>query len=61
LTIHSNAGGVHAEVFDEGTGAEIVMPSPRPARGGWGLHFVDRLSTSWGVAGDASRVWFHVA
>jgi len=61
LTIRSDTDGVRAEVSDEGTGATIAMPDPRPARGGWGLHFVDRLSTSWGVAGDSSRVWFHVA
>ena len=61
LTIHSDADGVRAEVSDEGTGAKIVKAEPQPARGGWGLHFVDRLSTSWGVANDASRVWFHVA
>src|SRR5687768_18143437 len=60
LTIRSDADGVRAEVCDEGTGAKIVKAEPRPARGGWGLHFVDRLSTSWGVANDASRVWFHV-
>ena len=61
LTIRSDADGVRAEVSDEGTGAKIVKAEPQPARGGWGLHFVDRLSTSWGVASDASRVWFHVA
>ncbi|MDA0181728.1 ATP-binding protein [Solirubrobacter phytolaccae] len=61
LTIHSDADGVRAEVFDEGTGAKIVQPDPRPARGGWGLHFVDQLSDSWGVADGTSRVWFRVA
>lgn len=60
LTIHSSADGVRAEVSDEGTGAIIVKADPRPARGGWGLHFVDRLADSWGVESGASRVWFHV-
>jgi anti-sigma regulatory factor (Ser/Thr protein kinase) len=60
LTVQSGADGVHAEVLDEGTGATIAKADPRPTRGGWGLHFVDRLADSWGVEGDASRVWFHV-
>jgi len=61
LTIHSSPSGVRAEVFDEGTGAKIVQPDPRPARGGWGLQFVDQLADEWGVASNASRVWFQVS
>ncbi len=61
LTVHSDAGGIRAEVSDEGTGAVIAPANPRPARGGWGLYFVDRLSDSWGVGQDASRVWFQLA
>ncbi len=61
LTVHSGADGVRAEVLDEGSGASIAKADPRPARGGWGLHFVDRLSDSWGVETDASRVWFQLA
>jgi anti-sigma regulatory factor (Ser/Thr protein kinase) len=60
LTVQSGEDGVRAEVRDDGSGARIVKADPRPARGGWGLHFVDRLADSWGVAGDASRVWFQV-
>ena len=60
LTVHSSADGLRAEVSDEGTGGTIVIADPRPARGGWGLYFVDRLADSWGVADDDSRVWFRV-
>ena len=59
LTVESDAGGVRAEVHDEGSGT-IATPDPRPARGGWGLLFVERLADSWGVADDDSRVWFRV-
>lgn len=61
LTVRSDADGIRAEVSDEGVGATIVSPDPRPERGGWGLYFVDRLSDSWGVGADASRVWFALA
>ena len=53
--------GVRASVHDEGDGSTIATPEPRPERGGWGLMFVDRLSDSWGVEDDASRVWFRSA
>lgn len=61
LTVQSGADGVHASVSDEGEGANIAVADPRPARGGWGLHFVDRLADSWGVEANASRVWFRLA
>ena len=60
LCVHSDAEGLEASVHDEGTGT-IESPDPRPARGGWGLHFVDRLSDTWGVEDHASRVWFKVS
>jgi two-component sensor histidine kinase len=59
LSVRSDAEGVHASVHDEGQGT-IAQPVPRPARGGWGLYLIDRLADAWGVAPDASRVWFRV-
>jgi anti-sigma regulatory factor (Ser/Thr protein kinase) len=59
LVVESGPDGVRAEVHDEGLGT-IATPDPRPARGGWGLTFVDRLSDAWGVAENDSRVWFQV-
>src|SRR5690348_11928337 len=46
LTVQSGADGVRATVHDEGQG-RIAEPVPRPARGGWGLYFVDRLADGW--------------
>jgi anti-sigma regulatory factor (Ser/Thr protein kinase) len=59
LTVESGPDGVWASVHDEGSG-EIASPNPRPARRGWGLYFVERLSDQWGVAEDDSRVWFRI-
>ena len=59
LTVESGPDGVWASVHDEGSGV-IATPDPRPARGGWGLYFVERLADRWGVADDDSRVWFEV-
>ncbi len=61
LTVHSGADGVRAEVHDEGAGARIERSATSPARGGWGLRFVDRLADAWGVEAEESRVWFRVA
>ena len=61
LCVQSGDEGMRASVHDEGVGRTIATPDPRPARGGWGLMFVDRLADSWGVEDDASRVWFQVA
>jgi anti-sigma regulatory factor (Ser/Thr protein kinase) len=59
LMVESGPEGVWASVRDEGSG-EIVSPDPQPARGGWGLYFVDRLADSWGVADGRSDVWFRI-
>jgi two-component sensor histidine kinase len=59
LTVESGPDGIWASVHDEGSGP-IASPDPRPARGGWGLQFVEKLADSWGVAEDDSRVWFRV-
>jgi anti-sigma regulatory factor (Ser/Thr protein kinase) len=61
LTVDSDAEGVRAEVHDEGANSRITISNPRPARGGWGLYFVDRLADDWGVGSDQARVWFRVA
>ena len=61
LTVNSGVDGISAEVVDEGRNARIAPADPRPARGGWGLYFVDRLADDWGVGDDEARVWFRVA
>jgi len=60
LCVHSGVEGVRASVQDEGVGMTIASPRPRPARGGWGLMFVDHLADTWGVENGTSRVWFTV-
>ena len=47
LSVESGPDGVCASVHDEGAGT-IATPDPRPARGGWGLYFVDRLADTLG-------------
>lgn len=59
LCVRSGEDGMRASVQDEGIGG-IATRSPRSARGGWGLLFVDRLADGWGVEDD-SRVWFKVS
>ena len=61
LTVNSDGDGVQAEIRDEGVQSRIAISDPRPARGGWGLYFVDRLADDWGVGDDEARVWFRVA
>src|SRR3954451_16116682 len=52
LTVKSSDAGVRAEVHDEGLESSIAISDPRPARGGWGLYFVDQLADDWGVGDD---------
>jgi anti-sigma regulatory factor (Ser/Thr protein kinase) len=60
LTVESGSDGVRAEVHDEGN-ETIAQRKTRPARGGWGLYFVERLADSWGVEPGESRVWFRIS
>ena len=54
---------VRVEVCDQGPGFEPpAVLRPRAEGGGNGLILVDRLSSSWGVAGDdGTCVWFELA
>jgi anti-sigma regulatory factor (Ser/Thr protein kinase) len=61
LTVESGSDGVRAEVCDEGRGVTLGPVVKRPARGGWGLYFVERLADAWGSAPGEARVWFSVA
>ena len=54
---------VRVEVCDRGSGFELPPLAPREAlgAGGYGLMFVDRLTTRWGISGnDGTCVWFEV-
>jgi anti-sigma regulatory factor (Ser/Thr protein kinase) len=54
---------VRVEVCDHGPGFEPpAVLRPRAEGGGNGLILLDRLSSSWGVAGDdGTCVWFELA
>ena len=54
-------GRLRVEVVDDG-GGFVPVARDRPATevGGWGLHLVQSLADRWGVAGEASRVWFEI-
>ncbi|HEX6331314.1 MAG TPA: ATP-binding protein [Actinomycetota bacterium] len=57
---------LRVSVRDRGSGIEgsrvagAIRPSPG-ARSGWGLYFVDRLSTRWGASLDGgTEFWFEL-
>jgi anti-sigma regulatory factor (Ser/Thr protein kinase) len=62
LTVHVEAGRVHAEVVDRGHGFAPPALAPDPLRlRGRGLQIVDRLADDWGVfEGDSTHVWFEL-
>jgi len=63
LELYGDAEGrLRVEVFDEG-GGFVPTARDRPLNevGGWGLHLVNELADRWGVATEASHVWFEIA
>jgi anti-sigma regulatory factor (Ser/Thr protein kinase) len=61
VRIRGSRSMLHVDVIDPGPGFE-----PERARrrhdGGWGLFFLDRVATRWGVErDDRTRVWFDLA
>jgi anti-sigma regulatory factor (Ser/Thr protein kinase) len=60
LRLELAEGVLRVEVLDSGPG----FSPPRRRAGsdrGWGLHFVDRLSSRWAIDTDErSRVWFEL-
>jgi anti-sigma regulatory factor (Ser/Thr protein kinase) len=55
-------GALRVEVVDEGGGfVPVARDRPATEAGGWGLHLVQTLADRWGVAAEASRVWFEIA
>jgi anti-sigma regulatory factor (Ser/Thr protein kinase) len=55
-------GVVRGEVIDQGDGelAKIEMVPEPSLDGGWGLHLVDRVASSWGVHEGSTHVWFEL-
>jgi anti-sigma regulatory factor (Ser/Thr protein kinase) len=63
LELYGDAEGrLRVEVVDEG-GGFVPTARDRPLNevGGWGLHLVNELADRWGVATEASHVWFEIA
>jgi hypothetical protein len=56
---------VRVELHDDGTGGIVAWRTPRRAAGagGFGLHLVEQVSSTWGVQRDArgTTVWFELA
>ena len=52
-------GVLRCEVIDDGEG---FVPRGRGDReiGGWGLHLVEQVATSWGVREGSTHVWFEL-
>ena len=62
LELHGDGDGrLRVDVVDEG-GGFVPTARDRPATdvGGWGLHLVHTLADRWGVATEASHVWFEI-
>jgi two-component sensor histidine kinase len=52
---------VLVEVVDEGGGFAATAKRPGPHQaGGFGLHLVDELASSWGVHPGTAHVWFQI-
>jgi signal transduction histidine kinase len=52
-------GVLRCEVIDDGEG---FVPRGRGDRtvGGWGLHLVEQVGSSWGVREGSTHVWFEL-
>jgi anti-sigma regulatory factor (Ser/Thr protein kinase) len=63
LELHGREdGSLRVEVIDKGGGFVPIVPDRAVTEvGGWGLHLVHRVADRWGVATEASRVWFEIA
>jgi|SRR3954469_2554154 anti-sigma regulatory factor (Ser/Thr protein kinase) len=62
ITVSLRGDRVRVEVTDEGPGFTYRKREAGDPKGsGWGLHFVDLLSESWGaMTQDGSSVWFEM-
>jgi anti-sigma regulatory factor (Ser/Thr protein kinase) len=65
LEVEVSPATVHVEVVDPGVGFRPQAPSPRtpdsPGSSGWGLVFLDRIASRWGVNNrNGTCVWFEM-
>jgi anti-sigma regulatory factor (Ser/Thr protein kinase) len=61
LEVVADGDRVRAEIIDQGVGFTPVARNDDLDRvGGWGLHLVERLATSWGTYEGSTHVWFEI-
>jgi anti-sigma regulatory factor (Ser/Thr protein kinase) len=61
LEVRADGGRVRAEITDQGAGFTPVKRDDDLEKvGGWGLHLVQRLTTSWGTYEGSTHVWFEI-
>jgi anti-sigma regulatory factor (Ser/Thr protein kinase) len=64
LEIQAGAGGLRAEIVDQGSGFQPLTRAKRELKaedeGGWGLHLVEQLADDWGVHEGSTHVWFEI-
>lgn len=61
LEVRASGDRVRAEIIDQGVG---FVPKKRDDDldkvGGWGLHLVEQLTSSWGTYEGSTHVWFEI-
>lgn len=61
LEVRTDGPRVRAEIIDQGVGFTPVKRSDDLEKvGGWGLHLVQQLTTSWGTYEGSTHVWFEI-
>lgn len=55
LTLEADAGGLLAQVSDDGTATTVPRIEEGRDIGGWGLQIVDHVTDGWGVSRDGAR------
>ncbi|MEX2274642.1 MAG: ATP-binding protein [Actinomycetota bacterium] len=61
MHVAAATGAVRVEISDPGAGTPVQRDPYDGHVSGWGLTFVDRLSTRWGIDEDQGKtVWFEL-
>jgi anti-sigma regulatory factor (Ser/Thr protein kinase) len=61
LEVKADGDRIRAEIIDQGVGFTPVKRNDDLDKvGGWGLHLVQQLTTSWGTYEGSTHVWFEI-
>jgi anti-sigma regulatory factor (Ser/Thr protein kinase) len=61
LEVTADGDRIRAEIIDQGVGFTPVKRNDDLEKvGGWGLHLVQQLTTSWGTYEGSTHVWFEI-